>query len=170
MGFFNWLFGHNATSAPTNSKVVEPVALFNENNPHEIYDIVRALSTIVANVGDSWLTVVMQDENPTKGWPRVMRITANIDDWHYKNYRIEKTSFMKLGLSPRDAEYLASIPFSVNGDSLEYEFPMPFDEPSCYKRFVLDEMRNGVANSSYVKAGLRTVSITDKGFLQCKVD
>ena len=159
------------TADPTLSVETPPFTPFDSTNPHEIYDVVKHLSTIVANKGDSYLIVYLQDENPNKGWHRKMGLTVNIDDWHSDGLRLDSASFIKLGLPFSAAQYLASVPFAVSGDDLKYDFPIPFDYPSTYARFIVEEMENGTRSSSYVQHGLRQIKIENNyGVISCKSD
>lgn len=151
--------------------VEEPTKLFDPNNPNEIFDLVNTLSTVVANAGDSWLIVYLQDENQAKGWKRQMGLLATIDDWNSKGFQVDEESFTKLGLSASCAKYLASVPFIISGDELKYDFTAVFDYPSNHDRFIVDEMQSGVAKSSYVMFGLRRISIQNNaGIIECKSD
>lgn len=166
MGILKWLFGKNTS---TSTPVEPPKILFDENNPHEVYHMVNALSTIVGNVSDSWLTVYLQDENPSKGWPKDMGLSITIDEWIDNGYQPNAATFVKLGCSHSDAQYLASIPFEVERGSLKYKFTALFDYPASQSQFIISEMQKGTARSTYVAHGIHQVKIEDRhGLITCK--
>lgn len=158
-----------STTPPALSVQVSPTKPFDSTNPHEIYNVVHLLSAIVANKSDSYLFVGLQDEDLSKGWTREMILSVMIRDWHSNGYQLDPTSFVKLGLPLSAAQYLASVPFSISGGYLEYKFPIPFDYPSTYARFIVEEMEKGTRSSPYVQNGHRRITIENRhGVITCK--
>lgn len=148
------------TSNSSHKPPLAPVENFDASNPYEIYKIAHALSYVAAIAGDSHVHAVLQDEDPARGWPKCMRISASIDDciasrkeWIPSDVRI----------------YLGSIPFKkskTNMDySLEYTFESAPTTPSDFKCGVIDEMREGASKSSFVINGLHQFSVRDSGGL-----
>lgn len=154
------------------AKPYEPFKPFDANDPTEIFKLANALSFLVGNVGNiSYVHVVLQDEDAVKHWPKVMSISASIDDWKDKSCRLDTATFEKLGLPYATARYLSSVPFTIShGDTLEYTFTVTPQYLSAYKAGVLEEMRKGVSKSIYVTTGTHKAEIKDCGFLSCFVD
>lgn len=157
-------------TAHTLSVQVSPTEPFDPTNPHEIYDVVHLLSAIVAEAGDSRITVWLQDENPAKGWPKGMGLSVTIDSYYTKNHQVDfsdYSGFVKFGLPLSAAKYLASVPFTVSGNDLEYKFSHSLDYPSTYARFIVEEMEKGTRSSRYVQLGLRQITIENRDCLIC---
>ena len=147
--------GHNMPSKhPVPQKVFQP------GNPYEIYDITQALSFVAAIAGDSHVYVVLQDENPAKGWPKSMSISASLD-----NCITSRQDDIPAGVR----KYLESVPFNIQTSAfdyhVEYTFTTPPDYPSGLKYGVMDEMKTGATKSSFVIHGLHTFEIRDNGGL-----
>ena len=175
MGIFKWLFGGNEEK-----QVVSPVravpATSNQFDKDSIEDVCYALSWLVAEAGESWVHAILQDENPQKGWPEVMSVSATVDNWQLEKHGITTintpVSYQKLGLPADVAQFLASIPFEQkNGNVISYTFSSVPGKPSAYTNDVMAAMRKGSSRSRFVQANTREVKIEDKkGFVVCKVD
>lgn len=142
------------------NKAPVPQKVFQHDNPHEIYEITQALSFIAAVAGDSHVYVVLQDENPAKGWARSMSIRASLD-----NCITSRQDYIPAGVR----KYLESVPFIIQRSAfnydLEYTFAPPPAIPSGFKYGIIDEMKTGASRSSFVMHGLHTINISDRGGL-----
>lgn len=174
MGIFKWLFGGNEQKNTTSPVSAAPSS--SRFDKDSIEDVCYALSWLVAEAGDSWVHAVLQDENPQKGWPEVMSVSATIDNWQLEKHGITTmntaASYQKLGLPADVAQFLASIPFEQkNGSDISYTFSHVPGNPSAYTNDVMAAMRKGSSRSRSVQANTREVKIEDrKGFVVCKVD
>ena len=174
MGIFKWLFGDNEQKNTTPPVSAAPSS--SRFDKDSIEDVCYALSWLVAEAGDSWVHAVLQDENPQKGWPEVMSVSATIDNWRLEKLGITTinsvSSYQKLGLSADVAQFLASIPFEQkNGCEISYTFTNVPGKPSEHTNDVMNAMRKGSSKSKYVQANTREVKIKDmQGFVTCNVD
>ena len=128
MGIYKSLFGgrkNKNIEVPENNKVT--ISHYDKDGIYAIYDISLALSCLVTNAGNSWVSAVLQDENVDKGWPSLMKISATIDSWRLQQKGITNLhcvdSYRKMEVPEDIAQFLATIPFKVGGGSLEYNFP-----------------------------------------------
>ena len=175
MGIFKWLFGGNEQKSTTSPVSAAPSSC-SRFDKDSIEDVCYALSWLVAEAGDSWVHAVLQDENPQKGWPEVMQVSATIDNWRLEKLGITTinaaVSYQKMGLPADVAQFLASIPFEQqNGSTITYTFSRTPGNPSAYTNDVMAAMRKGSSRSRFVQANTREVKIEDrKGFVSCKVD
>ena len=173
MGLFDKLFGgkKNNTAISENNKVA--ISHYDKDGIYAIYDISLALSCLVTNAGDSWVSAVLQDENVDKGWPSLMKISAYIDNWRLQQKGITNLhcvdSYRKMEVPEDVAQFLASIPFKAAGGNLEYDFPRFPKWPSSCAAGILESMEKGSRMSRY--ASVREIKIENKPFgVQCKVD
>lgn len=170
MGLFGKLFSGKNQGTGSTKKTQMPVIRYNKEN---IYDVSLALSCLVTNAGESWLHVVLQDENKEKGWPKVMSVSVTIDNWVLENLGITELhnlkSYRKLEVPEDIAQFLASIPFETSRkNEIEYKFSTLPEFPSTYTHGVMDYMRKGSSMSKYVM--VRNVKIEDRnGFVVCNV-
>lgn len=152
-----------ASKSTASQASAEAVTVYNEADPNEILVITKLLSTIAANADDSHIGVVLQDENPFKGWPKVMSIGGFIDNSR-GDVAHNTASYIKYGLSPADAKYLSSVPLNITGTgdnfSFNYEFTSTPECPSQLSRLVEDAMRQGVQQCRYSS---RRFEINNKG-------
>lgn len=172
MGLFSHLFcrkSNTITPSDTNS-----AKGFNVKNPYEILRIVGPMCLIAANAGDSHVYVALQDENQAKGFLKSVTLLASIDNCSI-SCTYDATSYKKLGVTAPIAQYLATVPFKTKNCAYSYDFEISFtelpDSPSSLTDQIINEMRRGVSQSNYVKAGVRNVQINaNAGVLSCSID
>lgn len=171
MGLFSSLLGGKKNQGIGSAqKDHMPVIRYNKEN---VYDVSLALSCLVTNADESWLHVVLQDENKEKEWPKVMSVSATVDNWRLEHLGITElhnvNSYRKLEVPEDIAQFLASIPFVTSRkNEIEYKFSTLPEYPSTYTHGVMDSMRKGCSMSKY--AMVRDVKIEDrKGFVVCNV-
>ena len=144
MGFFSSLFGEKKKQETYSAQV--PVIRYNKES---VEDISLALGCLVTNADESWLHVVLQDENKAKGWPKVMSVSATLDNWRLEHLGITNLhsidSYRKLEVPEDIAQFLASIPFDTSKRrTLSYEFSNLPEYPSSYKYGVMDSIKRDV--------------------------
>lgn len=172
MGLFNWLFGkENEKSKSVSANYAE---VFDVNNPNEILKIVGALCLIAANAGDSHVYVALQDENPAKGISKNVTVLASIDNCS-SSCTHDVNSYIKFGVPSQLARYLATVPFETKNGAYSNDFNITFtrvpDKPSSLLNPVINEMKNGVSQSKFIKAGVRHAKIEmNAGVLTCNID
>lgn len=170
MGLFKWLFGsNNNTNTSSPSKTVK---LFDENDINELFPLIRNLSWLVANVGSfSTLYVTYRDASKSDVGVSVLSVCASLDDWTTNGNTNNAESFIKNGMPPSIAKYLASVPFTITGDALMFTFKNAPASLAHLKANIVSEIRAGLALSDYVKAGVRDIRIEENiGVITCRVD
>lgn len=171
MGLFKWLFGSNKDSSKQEYAVHADA--YDASNPNEILKIVGAMCLIAANAGDSHVYVALQDENPARGFSKGVTLLASIDNCS-GSCTHDKSSYLKFGISPKTAEYLATVPFKTKTGALDNHFEINFitlpDYPSSLTNAILNEMKKGVSQSRFIQAGVRTAQIrSNAGVLSCSI-
>lgn len=170
MGILSKLFSKKDISS---KKIASnPEKLFDENDPNEVFSLIRNLSWLVANVGSfSCVYIAYQDADKNNNGIPILSISANLDDWKSNGYHPNYESFVKLGLSKKSAKYLESIPFSESGDLLMFTFKNPPSHPSGFRTNMINEIHKGLSLSRFVQVGVRDIKIEDNtGVIICRVD
>ena len=167
MGLFGSLFKKETIA----STVSTTCAL----KPNSIEDVSFALCWLIGEVGESWVHVVLQDENKARNCTEVMEISAQIDSWTINHLGITSLNtteaYQKLGLPCEIASFLSNIPFKGSYGNLTFTFEKEVKSPSSHTQTVLVAMKNGVAKGRKIRGNTREATIEDrKGFLVCKVD
>ena len=137
-----------STPAPSPARPTPPpVKRFDENNPDDIIKVIGLLAECVANKTDTSFYVVFENDN-RNGDNRRIIINACIDDWGDR-FKTEKGPSRWCWIEPEGAAFLDTVPFTFDGDNVNYTYFMDINKPILYKNRGFSAVRQGVARARF---------------------